>query len=67
MRLFWDHYEHLKLCAARYVWRRRKEKVPDKSYNWAVWWENKFNDNYREYVDGQKREKEKDKNNSSRA
>ena len=52
-------YEHLKLCAARYVWRIRKQKVPGKNYNWAEWWENKFNDNYREYVDGQKREKEK--------
>ncbi len=54
--------EHLKLCAARYVWRIRKQKVPGKNHNWAVWWENKFNDEYIEYTRrmSEKGKKEKD-------
>jgi hypothetical protein len=50
------------------VWRIRKDRIPfpidagaghKKRFTWIEWWEFKFNDNYREYVDGQKREKEK--------
>ena len=61
-------YEHLKLCAARYVWRIQNERIPfpvetgtghKKRFTWLEWWEHKFQDNYREYVNGQKGKKEK--------
>lgn len=58
-----DEYEHLKYCAARYVWLRSKQKTPasikelKKEYplysrvvTWEKWWERKFNDNYKQYI-----------------
>jgi hypothetical protein len=54
-------YEHLKLCAARYVWRIRKQKVPGKSYNWEIWWRNKFKDDYKDYTRRMSEEREKEK------
>ena len=52
-------YEHLKLCAARYVWRIQNEKTPISKVTWLEWWEHKFKDNYKEYVSAEKRKKEK--------
>jgi hypothetical protein len=42
--------EQLKLCAARYVWPRRKQKTPSLRWTWEQWWEFKFSDNYKSYV-----------------
>jgi hypothetical protein len=55
--------EQLKLSAARYVWPRRKQKTPKSLKElqgdspryvlvktWKRWWEEKFNDDYDEYL-----------------
>jgi len=53
--------EHLKLCAARYVWRIQNERIPFPipnengkkiRYTWKEWWEYKFKDSYEVYTDG---------------
>lgn len=56
-------YEYLKLCAARYVWPRRKELTPKakeerekekpiwpRVVTWQRWWEKKFQDNFNAYA-----------------
>lgn len=58
-----DTYEHLKYCAARFVYPIRKQKTPksleelESDYpryarvkTWEKWWEQKFNDNYKSYI-----------------
>jgi hypothetical protein len=43
--------EQKKLCAARWVWTRRRVRTPKQMITWEQWWEKMFQDNYREYTD----------------
>jgi hypothetical protein len=44
---------HKKLCAARMVWKKRGQKIPNQNITWEKWWEKMFQDDYREYTDKQ--------------
>jgi hypothetical protein len=35
--------------------------VPGKSYNWEIWWRNKFKDDYKDYTRRMSEEREKEK------
>lgn len=43
-----SEYEHLKYCAAKYVWPKRNARTP-KNITWAKWFERKFGENLYEY------------------
>lgn len=62
-------YDHLKYCAARFVWPRRKKLTPasarerkkqhpdwSRVVTWEKWWEQKFNDHYSAYVQARMKE-----------
>lgn len=42
--------EDRKYCAARFVWRRRSLRTPNKRVTWEAWWERMFGENYKNYV-----------------
>jgi hypothetical protein len=54
-----DDWEHMKLCAARYIAPFHRELTPRSArastppadrITWRVWWERKFNDDYAKFV-----------------
>lgn len=57
--------EQIKLCAARYVYKRRSDLIWHKvdgirrNISWVEWWEIKFGDDYYKYIQRQKRERKK--------
>ena len=53
-----NDYEQLKRCAARYIWRKRKELTASGKSTWQQWWDKKFNDDLDEYA---RRNKRKDR------
>lgn len=55
-----NDYEHLRLCAARYVWPRRSKRTP-KGMKWPQWWESKFDQDYYLFVARMREEKKASK------
>ena len=57
-QLMQEQYEELKLQAARTIYKKQDEYVPGKGIRWYQWWQDKFNENYREYTERKMREKD---------
>lgn len=48
-------YDHLKLCAARYVYKRQNELTPKGKILWRDWFALKFHTEYDVYIAEQMR------------
>lgn len=56
-----DDYEHIKLCAARFVWPRREQPTPnhDGRYTtWAQWFAWKFGEDLEAFAERARAQKE---------
>jgi len=51
-----DSYEHLKLCAARFVYRKKRDGLITFA-RWREWWQKKFDDDFYQYIESKQREK----------
>ena len=52
-------YEQNKYYAARFAWRKRGQRTPNKKRSWEYWFEDMFGENLNDYA----RRKAKDKAN----
>jgi hypothetical protein len=41
-QMYRRHFEHIRRCAAREVWRKRHQPTPSGRQTWEEWWTEKF-------------------------